>query len=87
MSNSDSTGTHEIVLEEHAASVRMGYGHDPYDTYPTVRHPTSSGRNADLRRLSEWIRTKKQVEQLKRADAQASDSGQALDVPQLHRTR
>ena len=68
MSNSDSTGTYEILLEEHAASVRMGHGHDPYDTYPTVRHPTSSRRNADLRRLSEWIRTKKHVEQLKKDD-------------------
>jgi hypothetical protein len=69
LSNSESTastGTFELLLEEHAASAKMGYGCDPYDTFPNVRHPGSSARHTDLRRLSEWIRTRKQVEKLKK---------------------
>ena len=72
MSESDSTaitGTYEqLLLEEHAGPAKMGYGYNPYDTFPNVRAPDSSVRQADLRRLSEWIRTKKHVEQLKKSD-------------------
>ena len=60
------TGTYELLLEEHAAPAQAGYGYNPYDTFPNVRHPASSARQADLRRLSEWIRTKRQVAQLKK---------------------
>lgn len=60
------TGTFELLLEEQAAPVKMGYGYNPYDTFPNVRHPGSTARQADLRRLSEWIRTKRQVTQLKK---------------------
>ena len=62
------TGTFELVLEEHAVPAKKGYGYDPYDTIPNVRHPSCTARHADLRRLSEWIRTKKQAEQLKGSD-------------------
>ena len=64
------TGTFEIMLEDQAAPAKMGYGYDPYDTFPSVRHPASTARHADLRRLSAWIRTKQQVEQLKESDEQ-----------------
>jgi hypothetical protein len=60
-----STGTFELMLEEYAGPAKMGYGRNPYDTVPNVRDPSSTARYANLRRLSEWIRTKKQVEQLK----------------------
>jgi hypothetical protein len=62
-----STGTFEMILEEYAGSAKMGYGYNPYDAVPKVRDPAAaaSARYPDLRRLSEWIRTKKQVEQLK----------------------
>ena len=53
------------MLEEHAAPAKAGYGYNPYDTFPNVRHPDMGQRQADLRRLSEWIRTKRQVAQLK----------------------
>ena len=90
MSHSESTastGTFEIMLEDHAAPAKQGYGCNPYDTFPSVRHPGSTTRQTDLRRLSEWIRTRKQVEELKQADGKPSASGQALDVPQFHRAR
>jgi hypothetical protein len=56
------TGTYELLLEEHAGSAN---GYNPYETFPSVRYPGSTARQADLRRLSEWIRTKKHVQQLK----------------------
>jgi len=61
-----STGRFEIMLEEHAAPARAGFGYDPYDTFPNVRQPGLGQRQADLRRLSEWIRTKRQVAGLKK---------------------
>jgi hypothetical protein len=90
LSHNDSTartGSFEIILEEHAAPAKMGYGCDPYDTIPSVRHPGSTARQKDLRRLSEWIRTKKHVQDLKQEDTPPAASGEALDVPKLHRTR
>jgi len=62
------TGTFEIMLEEYAASAKAGYGYDPYATVPHSPNTTATSRKADLRRLSEWIRTKKNVQQLKESD-------------------
>ena len=61
-----STGSFELMLEEHAAPAKAGYGYNPYDTFPNVRQPGVGTRQADLRRLSEWIRTQRQVAQLKK---------------------
>ena len=55
------------MLEEHAVPAKTGYGYNPYDTYPNVRQPGMAQRQADLRRLSEWIRTQRQVAQLKKS--------------------
>ena len=63
-----STGTFELMLEEYAGAAKMGYGRNPYEAVPNVRNPSTAARKADLRRLSEWIRTKKHVEQLKNSD-------------------
>lgn len=63
-----STGTFELMLEEYAGAAKMGYGYNPYETVPNVRNLPTPSRKADLRRLSEWIRTKKHVEQLKDSD-------------------
>jgi len=63
------TGSFELMLEEEAAPAKAGGGYNPYDTFPNVRQPGMAGRQADLRRLSEWIRLKRQVSQLKKADA------------------
>ena len=62
-----STGTHELMLEEHAATAKTGGGYNPYDTFPNVRQGGLEQRQADLRRLSEWIRLKRQVAQLKKS--------------------
>ncbi|MBS0387712.1 MAG: hypothetical protein JSR15_04455 [Proteobacteria bacterium] len=61
------TGAHELVLEEHAATAKSGGGYNPYDTFPNVRQSGLAQRQADLRRLSEWIRLKRQVAQLKKS--------------------
>jgi len=61
------TGTHELMLEESAATAKSGGGYNPYDTFPNVRQGGLAQRQADLRRLSEWIRLKRQVAQLKRS--------------------
>ena len=60
------TGTFELMLEEQAAPAKAGYGYNPYDTFPNVRQPGMAQRQADLRRLSDWIRTKRQVANLKK---------------------
>ena len=65
------TGTFELALDEQARSAKVGHGYNPYDTYPSVRRDDSTARQADLRRLSEWIRTKKQVEELKKSDEES----------------
>jgi hypothetical protein len=62
------TGTHELMLEEHAATAKIGGGYNPYDTFPNVRENGLEQRQADLRRLSEWIRAKRQVLQLKKTN-------------------
>ena len=68
MSRSDSTaqtGTFEMTLEEPAVPANIDGGYDPYETWPSVRTPGSTAKQADLRRLSEWIRLRRQVSQLK----------------------
>ena len=70
MSSSDSTGStgcFELMLEDQAAPAKAGYGYNPYDTIPNVRQPGMGQRQADLRRLSDWIRTQRQVAQLKKS--------------------
>ncbi len=41
-------------------------GYDPYDAEPTARLKAPAGKHkpTDLRKLSEWIRLKREVEQL-----------------------
>jgi hypothetical protein len=63
-----STGRHELILEEEAVPAPVG-GYDPYETWPSVRTPGSTTKQADLRRLSEWIRLRRQVSQLKKSDS------------------
>ncbi|HEX9138848.1 MAG TPA: hypothetical protein VF848_03610 [Steroidobacteraceae bacterium] len=55
-----------LALAEDASPESEGAGFNPYDTYPCVNKTDSTQRNADLRKLSEWIRLKRQVEQLKK---------------------
>lgn len=72
MSRSESTaitGNFELMLEQQAAPAGTGAGYDPYETWPSVRAPGSTAKQADLRRLSEWIRLRRQVSQLKRSDS------------------
>jgi hypothetical protein len=71
MASSESTagtGSFELMLEEHAVPGRVGGGYDPYETWPSVRQSGSSSKQADLRRLSEWIRLRRQVSQLKKSE-------------------
>lgn len=66
-SSTASTGNSELMLEEKAIPAKVGGGYNPYDTFPNVRQDGVAGRQADLRRLSEWIRLKRQVSQLKKS--------------------
>jgi hypothetical protein len=52
-------------------------GYNPYDTWPSIQEPDATKRNTDLRRLSEWIRLKRQVESLKKNDADDADDESA----------
>lgn len=62
------TGSFELMLEDEVAPAKSGGGYNPYDTFPNVRQNGFAQRQADLRRLSEWIRVKRQVSQLKKTD-------------------
>jgi|HubBroStandDraft_5_1064220.scaffolds.fasta_scaffold536253_2 hypothetical protein len=50
---------------EDQAPARPEAGCNPYDTFPNLRSNDPGRRQSDLRRLSEWIRLKRQVEALK----------------------
>ena len=63
-----STGSFELMLEEQVGPAKSGGGYNPYDTLPNVQQPGVGQRQADLRRLSEWIRTQRQVAQLKKSE-------------------
>jgi hypothetical protein len=47
------------------ASPASAHGANPYDTYPQVGKTGLHDRNAELRRLSAWIRQKRSAEELK----------------------
>ena len=66
-SNAAATGSFELAIVEHPSAAIAG-GYNPYDTFPSVQRNGGAQQNADLRRLSEWIRLKRQVAQIKKAE-------------------
>jgi len=62
------TGTFELMLEEEACAPKAFNGYNPYETLPGMRRGGPSPRQADLRRLSDWIRLKRQVTAIKSAE-------------------
>jgi hypothetical protein len=46
-------------------SRRGGHGVNPYDTFPQVGKSGLHDRNAELRKLSAWIRQRRMAEELK----------------------
>jgi hypothetical protein len=66
-SNAAATGSFELAIVEHPSAPVAG-GYNPYDTFPSVRRNGGAQQNADLRRLSEWIRLKRQVAQIKKSE-------------------
>lgn len=46
-----------------------GSGYNPYDTFPNTSSTGSFAQHRDLRELSNWIRTKRQVEKGKEEEA------------------
>jgi hypothetical protein len=56
-------------------TVKPEDGYNPYDTWPSIQEPDAAKRNTDLRRLSEWMRLKRQVETLKKDDKGDKDKG------------
>jgi hypothetical protein len=67
-SNAAATGSFELAVVEHPSGAVAG-GYNPYDTFPSVRRAGGTQQHADLRRLSEWIRLKRQVAQIKKTTA------------------
>jgi hypothetical protein len=53
------------AVAEKQPAAKPETGCNPYDTFPNLRANDVGQRQADLRRLSEWIRLKRQVEALK----------------------
>ena len=67
-SNAAATGSFELAIVDHPSAPVAG-GYNPYDTFPNVRRAGSSQQHADLRQLSEWIRLKRQVAQIKKTES------------------
>ena len=65
--NTAATGSFELAIVEYG-STPPGTGYNPYDTFPSVRRSSGTQEHADLRRLSEWIRLKRQVAQIKKSE-------------------
>jgi hypothetical protein len=70
----------DFKLEDEVARAGGGSGYDPYDTVPNVRQADSAQRHADLRRLSEWIRAKRQAESNHGAGAKPRDPESLADT-------
>ena len=66
-STAAATGSFELAIVEHPSAAVAG-GYNPYDTFPNVRRAGSMQQHSDLRQLSEWIRLKRQVAQIKKFD-------------------
>ena len=62
-----------LELEDTAAKPAAVPGYNPYDRNPVKAGPPKkpAAARSDLRKLSEWIRLKKEVENLKDADPPA----------------
>jgi hypothetical protein len=63
-----------LSLEDTSTQIRRGIapthstgvsGYNPYDTYPNSQSTATHGSNQELKRLSEWIRQKRQAEKIK----------------------
>jgi hypothetical protein len=63
--NTDRLKVLDLSIDDPYGPRAAGDGYNPYDTWPSVQSSDSTRRNKDLRRLSEWIRLKRQVEALK----------------------
>lgn len=55
----------KLSVHEEPPGPKSEAGSNPYDTFPNLRAADAGRRQSDLRRLSEWIRLKRQVEALK----------------------
>jgi hypothetical protein len=69
-------------LEDTSTQIRRGVtpttatgssGYNPYDTYPNTSTTATNKGTLELRRLSDWIRQKRQAEKLKAEESQETD--------------
>jgi hypothetical protein len=63
-----------LSLEDTSTQIRRGItpthstgvsGYNPYDTFPNSHGTATHGSTQELKRLSEWIRQKRQAEKIK----------------------
>jgi hypothetical protein len=71
-----------ISLEDTSTQIMRGVpppkatgvvGYNPYDTYPNGSSTATNRGNEELRRLSDWIRQKRQAEKLKADEGAKQD--------------
>jgi len=70
----------DALLERATAGKALPKGaYNPYDVDPrAVRTPkTGAGARTDLRKLSEWIKLKREIEELKAEEERTAEQGQA----------
>ncbi len=58
----------ELSLEDTGPRPAPGGAYNPYDIDPKARRPLKPVAKQDLRKLSEWIKLKKEVEELKKEE-------------------
>jgi hypothetical protein len=69
-----------LKLADDAAAEKIGDGYNPYDTLPNLRQPGHAQRQADLRKLSEWIRAKRQADKVRKENAPPPDPASLEDT-------
>jgi hypothetical protein len=70
-----------LKLEDDAAAEQLGDGYNPYDTQPNLRQAGHAQRQADLRRLSEWIRAKRQADQVRKENTRPDPASLEETMP------
>ncbi len=65
--------TRQLMRGFPSKGAKRSLGGNPYDTFPNTSSPTNTNSTQELRKLSEWIRQKRQAEQLKAEAEQRND--------------
>jgi ADP-ribose pyrophosphatase len=73
--------TRQLIRSRQYRGASKETGVNPYDTFPNTSSGTGAHKTQELRKLSEWIRQKRQAEQLKAEAHQNQEKRRDQDYP------